>query len=487
MRYKPNSTFQLKWMLVFAVVFALAIGFAQGIKPVHADVAPPKAPPGANPDTGGVITQVRMMDEKVVIEVLEEYDITEMGSAFVWAEFHMKNLGDTTEVLMVRFPSSYNDGFSGYPEIENLMVYVDNATVPTSRVNLEGEPDNWDDPVQWVEFEVVFPPGEIVEIEVDYTLYGTGEYPFVSYAYLLETGAGWNGTIGSAEIIVRFPYKLNAGIFSDGSPGWGGTTPGVYLNTEENELFWYFEDFEPTSENNISFVTVWPSVWQKIIDEQKNVSDFPNDGEAWGRLAKLYKETSRLRRGTRTDAGGIFLYKASIEAYQKAVDLLPDDALWHVGYIDLISWDSWITTAYRASENDRSIVLDALSELHNIYLLNTENEFIQNYLGEFIYQAVHEVDGEYVFYWLTQTPTLEVFSWQATATKEVLSTVTPIPPETKPTQTPLNDVGEAEESDSIDEDGARKRFLPICGSIIMFPFALAMMLVVPKIQLKKLG
>ena len=483
MRYKINQTIKLKWLLVFTVVFALAIGFAQGIKTVRADVAPPKAPPGANPDTGDVITQVRMMDEKVVIEVLEEDDITQMGTAFVWAEFHMKNLGNTTEVLMVRFPSSYNDGFSGYPEIKNLMVYVDNATVPTSRIDLEGDPDNWDDPVQWVEFEVVFPPGKIVEIEVDYTLYGTGEYPFVSYGYLLQTGAGWNGTIGSAEIIVKLPFTANPGnVFIDSSPGWGETTPGAHLSG--NEVSWYFEDFEPAREHNISIALVWPSAWNKVEEAQKQVWDFPDDGEAWGILAKIYKELSRLSRETRRDSGGIWLHNLSKEAYEKCLTLLPDDAFWQIGYIDLLSWDSWITTGYRASEEDRSIMLDAFSELHNINLLNPENEFIQNYLDQFPPFMIDEVDDEYVFYWLTHTPTLEVYSWQTTATKEVLSTGTPIPPEPDPTQPPpasaetVEDASPAEESD-------QKGSLPFCGSIIMFPFALVMILVVPKIQSRK--
>lgn len=482
MRYKPNQSLSLKWLLVFAVILALAAGLAQKSISVRADVAPPKAPPGANPEVAQ-ITQVRMMDEKVVIEVLEEDDITQMGTAFVWAEFHMKNLGDTTEVLMVRFPSSYNDGFSGYPEIKNLMVSVDNATVPTSRVNLEGEPDNWDDPVQWVEFEVVFPPGEIVEIEVDYTLYGTGEYPFVSYSYLLETGAGWNGTIGSAEIIVRFPYKLNAGIFSDGSPGWGGTTPGVYLNTEENELFWYFEDFEPTSENNISFVTVWPSVWQRIIDEQKHVSDFPNDGEAWGRLAKLYKETSRLRRGTRTDAGGIHLYKASIEAYKKALDLLPDDALWHAGYADLLLNNSFYT--YRLSAAGRDEILQALNEIYTAYKLDPDHSIIQEIANQFPREAITEENGELVFYWLTQTPALadvepqETTAPQADPTSVTFITATPQP---EPTQPPT---AVSVVDPSGEENISEKKSLPICGSTILFPLGLIVAVSLPQIRSKK--
>ena len=132
------------WVLVFLCA-ALIINPA---RPVFADVAPPANPPGANPSPDGEVTQVRMVDEKVVIHVQEETEISEMGTARVWAEFHMLNLGEVSETLMVRFPTSFNDGFYNYPEIEDLMVYVDNLSVSTSRIKLEGEPEQWDDPVQ---------------------------------------------------------------------------------------------------------------------------------------------------------------------------------------------------------------------------------------------------------------------------------------------------------------------------------------------------
>ncbi len=485
MRYKFNQSISLKWMLVSAVILTLAAGLTLKITPVRADVAPPKAPPGSNPDIGTMETNVRMMDEKVVIEIQEEDDITQMGSARVWAEYHMKNLGNATEVLMVRFPSSFNDGFSGYPEIEDMMVYIDNISVPTSRIDLAGEPDNWEDPVQWVEFEVVFPPGKIVEIEVDYTLYGTGEYPFVSYGYLLETGAGWNGTIGSAEIIVRLPFTAIPGtVFIDSSPGWGGTTPGAHLSG--NEVTWYFEDFEPAYEHNISIAMVWPSAWHKVMEEENQVWDFPNDGDAWGRLAKLYKEMSRLRHGTREDAGGSWLFDQSAEAYKQALTLHPDDALWHAGYADLLVWNSiW---EYRDSAEARGEFIEALRHMQIAYMLDPDQPYIQDYLqrSTFPKEAVDKEGGEYEFYWLTQTPTLQIGQTVATqqqvSTQAVLYTATPEPTDLPPTQPPPTQTAAADQEPTEEGGGFS---LPFCGSIIMFPFALVMILVVPKIQSKK--
>jgi len=470
-----------KKVLIGALILAVTYVLVSRIHPAYADVAPPESPPGANPSPDGEVTQVRMVDEKVVIEVQAEEDISKMGTARVWAEFQMLNLGDVKETLMVRFPTSFNDGFYRYPEIEDLMVYVDNQFVPTSRIELEGEPEQWNDPVQWAEFEVVFPPGDTIEIEVDYTLQGTGEYPFVSYSYLLETGAGWNGTIGSAEIIVRLPYKATAQtVFIDSSPGWGQTTTGAYL--EGNEVSWYFEDFEPAWKNNISIALVWPSAYNKVEEEEQNVRDFPNDGEAWGRLAKNYKEISLLRKATRDDAGGIQLYQLSVDAYEKSLSLLPNDALWHVGYADLLCWNSSYT--YRYSEEGRAEFLLALNEMYIAYTLDPDHSIIQDYLsGWYPREAVDEVNGEYVFYWLTQTPTLVNVQPPATATEEVLPNVILVPTEPEPTQPPPA-VVESGDPDSTDEDGVG-RFLPICGSMLLFPLVFGVFIARPLLTSKR--
>ena len=74
---------------------------------------------------------------------------------------------------------------------------------------------------------MVFPPGQEVLIEVRYILEGTGEYPFISFAYLLETGAGWKDTIGSAEVTLRLPYDISVqNVFINSGPGWGDTSQG---------------------------------------------------------------------------------------------------------------------------------------------------------------------------------------------------------------------------------------------------------------------
>lgn len=475
----------LKQSSVWVLIFLCAALIIYPARPASADVAPPENPPGANPSPDSEVTQVRMMDEQVVIHVQEETDLSKMGTASVWAEFHMLNLGEVSETLMVRFPTSSNDGFSNYPEIEDMMVYIDNLSVPTSRIKLEGEPEQWDDPVQWAEFEVVFPPGEMVEIEVEYTLKGTGEYPFVSYSYLLETGAGWKGTIGSAEIIVRLPYEATTQtVFIDSHPGWGPTTTGAQLNG--NEVSWYFEDFEPVWENNISISLVWPSAWHKVELERKNVAANPEDGEAWGRLGMIYKDISILRRSPREDPGGRELYQLSEEAYQQTLKLLPEDALWHAGYADLL-FLKYYWTFYSSSEEGRDGMVRALEEIFIAYTLDPDHPYIKDYVEKgyfFPRDAVDQVGDQYVFFWLTQTPTLQPSrtafqtpTIQISATEMPISTGTASPElQSSATHTPTEISGVNEEQSS------RKFPLPICGSMIVFPFLLIIPLVQPLLR-----
>lgn len=480
---------RLYWLAIGIAVFFLSM--LVFIQPVRADVAPPQAPPGSNPVAGTVDTQVRMEHEKVVIAIQEVEDFDQKGTARVWAEFHMENKGGTAETLMVRFPISYDDGWGGYPEIEDLMVYVNNLSVDTSEIKLESGPEVWDTRISWTEFEVTFPPDEIVEIEVDYTLNGTGYYPFVTYEYLLQTGAGWKGTIGSAEIIVRLPYPAAPeNVLLEGSTGWGGTTPGAELI--ENEIRWFLEDFEPESDHNISVALLRPSLWQRILDEQQYVSDFPQDGDAWGMLARYYKEATNLSKGYRTDTGGISLYQQSISAYKKALELLPNDALWHFGYADLLLWRSgW---GYGFTAEIREEFLEGLYQLHLAYQLDPNLEVVQNYLTAFFLRdAVMEVNGEYTFTWLTQTPMLEETDTdQATidagnATEEaaaLLSTPSPVILETEtpePEQDdPAGEVSDAAEDPGDDTEG--KVALPFCSSVIVFPLLLGFIAAAPAIR-----
>jgi hypothetical protein len=447
-----------RWL---AVVLVFVIAIAPSI--VHADVAPPAQPPGSNPGPETEGTQVRMVAEKVLIDVLSNTPSGSLGRAKVTADFTMRNMGSTAESMGVRFPISSDNGFGEFPEIKDLQIFVDNKSVTTHRIS-ELDPGWSSDPVPWSEFNVNFPPNVDVSIRVIYTLEGMGEYPYVAFFYIFHTGAGWQGTIGSADLIVRLPYEANSYnvIFND-EIGWSSTAPGGVINGRE--VRWHFEDFEPDQGNDFQLSLVMPLAWQKVLDEQANIQKNPNDGEAWGRLGKAYKEILFYRRGFRSDdAGGKELYQLSIDAYEKAVTLKPDDALWHAGFADLLAVHS-----YYASQEDQNVQGDMVRSMQEIHraLELSPNDAKVNEIAEEVYSffpdAIQQLESGYDFLWLTATPV------SAAPTSLALEELTSTPQATTPPLSTSTAVPVGEASPTSEPPTARN---PICGSFLFIPLAL---------------
>jgi len=452
-----------RWLALILVVVMLGVPSV-----VRADVAPPGQPPGSNPGPETEDTQVRMVAETVVMDVLGNTPSGSLGRARVTADFTMRNLGTSAESMGVRFPISSNNGFGKFPEIKDLQIFVDNKSVSTRRI-LEADPMWSSDPVPWSEFNVNFPLNVDVNIRVTYILEGMGEYPYVAFFYLFHTGAGWQGTIGSADLIVRLPYEANTyNVIFNEQIGWSSTTPGGVI--DEREVRWHFEEFEPEQSNDFQLSLVMPSAWQKVLDEQANIQKNPNDGEAWGRLGKVYKEIQLYRRGFRTDDGGIELYQLAIEAYEKAITLKPDDALWHAGFADLLAVHSYYENFGSTDASpDTFDTLRAMQEINRALELAPNDPKVKE-IAETIYylfmDAVEQTDNGYVFHWLTATPisaspTLVPVESTSTpqATTPPLATETTVPTkEATSTSTPLT---------------AKN---PICGSVLFIPLALVVFL-----------
>ena len=429
---------------------------------VRADVAPPAYPPGSNPEPGSEITQVRMVAETVVIEVLQ----SDNNQARVTADFTMRNLGTAAESMGVRFPLSADDGFGRFPEVRNLSVKVDGKTMTTRRIMAVDPVWGWGEDVPWAEFNVTFPPNQDVNIQVTYTLDGTGEYPFISYSYIFHTGAGWKDTIGSADLIVRLPYEANPyNVILDEQIGWSQTTTGGVFSG--NEIKWRFEDFEPERENNFEISLVMPSAWRKVLNEQSNLQKDPNDGEAWGRLGKLYKEMFFYRRGFRLDAGGQELYQLSVQAYEQAVTLKPDDALWHAGFADLLAVHAYYDT--QEGTDSRAEMLRSMQEIDLAIGLAPDDSKVQE-IAEKIYflfpEAIQQLESGYDYLWLTATPELVLAQAEPTETPiEAAST----PPATAPPPAAESAVP-AQEAEPTPAPATPKN--PVCGTAFLIPFAL---------------
>ena len=432
----------------------------------RADVAPPIYPPGSNPQPGAEITQVRMTAETVVIEVQKDITPDSLGWAQVTADFTMRNLGSQEERMAARFPLGADNGWTGYSELENLRIKVNGRPVQYRRANYPDVRYQMDE-VPWAEFDITFPAGQDVSILVEYDLQGSGYYPFTAFYYILETGAGWKDTIGSADVILRLPYEASSqNVIMDVQIGWAETTSGGVF--DGNEVRWHFEEFEPGMDQpvqNMEFALVAPPAWENVLAARANVENYPGDGEVWGMLGKSYKEVFLMSKGYREDAGGQELYQLSVEAYEKCLSLKPNDAQWHAGFADLLAnratWDFWISGT--TPEMYRS-----LEEIHTALELAPNDpvvrEIAQN-IGYLSYGGVIQNGDNFDFPWLTATPTVlpptptMVPVDEATATPPAIASATAPaePTQANPTQT--------------NPTPAPQSSSPICGSAAFLPLA----------------
>ena len=369
---------------------------------VLADVAPPANPPGSNLQPGSETTQVRMVAETVQIDVKAD---NRLGTAHITADFTMHNLGSQDENMAVRFPITANDGFGNYPEIKELVIKVNGQQISYQRTNY---PDirYQDKDVPWAEFNITFPAGPDVPIQVAYNLNGSGYMPYTAFYYILETGAGWKDTIGSADIILRLPYPASPqNVVIDMQIGWAETPSGGVING--NEVRWHFDNFEPGPNGpvqNMEFGLVAPVIWQNIIKVRNNATQNPNDSEAWGQLAMAYKQIFLMGKGYRSDAGGEELYQLSIAAYEKCLELNPKDAQWHAGFADLLAsrsyWDRWMS-------GPTADTYRAFNEIHTaLHLVPNDPKVLEiaNMIQSMFPDGMFQTGTGYDFPWLTETP-----------------------------------------------------------------------------------
>ncbi|HUH98833.1 MAG TPA: hypothetical protein VLZ89_15840 [Anaerolineales bacterium] len=424
-----------------------------------ADVAPPANPPGSNLQPGTETTQVRMMAESVLIDVKNDTSANSLGSAAVTADFTMRNLGSNDESMAARFPISADNGFGQYPEITNLAITVNGKKISYRRASYPDVRSQGQN-VPWAEFEVAFPSGQDVGIEVVYNLAGSGypDLPYSSYYYILETGAGWQGTIGSADITLRLPYPADPENIALDQIGWAQTTPGGTIGGKE--MHWHFENFEPGPNgvvDNMEFALVAPYAWQTILKDRGMVASMPDDGEAWGQLAKAYKAIFFLNKAYRTDAGGAEIYQSSLAAYEKCLTFLPNDAEWHAGFAELLAsrsyWD-------RSASGPTAETYRAFQEIQTALQLSPDDAKVQDIAQEIsnmFPEAVSPTGSSYDFVWLTQTPT---------PLPAVPTTATPEPQETLAPPTGL--------PSTPNPPSPSKSPWPFCGTAVLAPLAIAL-------------
>ena len=410
----------MKKGIIFLLVLFVVIVIT---KPVSGNAFPPPNPPGENPSPANQQTMVRMVAETVTIEVLmneQESDI----EANVTADFVMQNTGLYSESMAVRFPIGWDDQW-GKPRIKNMVVKVNNEEVKLRQ--LAGKEHNFlaninDAPA--VEFDVTFPPEQDVLLQVSY-LYigGSAGVTLGNFEYIFETGAGWNGNIGRADLILKYPFELEKYMFNLCDMYERCFSNDGVIN--DRSITWNFRDFDPTYKDNFGISIVAPSVWQQVLADRIIVTSDPGDSEAWSRLGELYMELFFHRRYygeplnhhlksdevKTSDPVAWQLLKMSDEAYKMAVNPKLDEAGSHALYALLLGYADEL--GYTGIEKtSRSI--KAADEIHQALMLNGDNnDYFVNIIAEhlaccLIPEGVRQNEGIYVFDfpWLTQTPVL---------------------------------------------------------------------------------
>ena len=483
----------IAWTTILVVFLAICGLCVAHVRPVSADIAPPPPPSGANLLPGEDTTQVRMVSERVVLD-FPSTSQDKTWNAGVTAEFHMRNLGSAAESMNVRFPMymSYEDcnTDSPYPAIQNFGARVNGGAVAVTYDEVTATLRDGSTVKRpcWATFPALFPAGKDVTLTVTYKV--QGDYidhgsltNYLKFNYILRTGAGWKGTIGTADIIARLPYNVNYTTIYE-------TQPLATLNG--SEAHWHFEDFEP--DQDISLVIMNPLNLAAIQKWAAAVAANPQDGEAQGQLGKAYKGAVVLERGFRDGAAALELRQRSLDAYQKAVTLLPRDADWHYGYADLLCWQAvWpmngadqdhLTANLTACVQQLKAALDinpahakALDLLHQLAENGNLGDSVVKFNGEkpdflILTPGVYKSPTPYV-YPDTATPTAKPTKPAAASatpapvepTATLLPSDTPAPAATDTPVPPTAIVSAPQPSATTAAKPASK--IPLCGSILL--------------------
>lgn len=348
--------------IIFLIVFLFSV--LVPFQSAHADIAPPSQPSGSN-IVPGEVTMVQMMYERVVIDLRAPW--SDGINADVTAKFVMRNQGTIDEQMTIGFPlNHFGDMNLDYsiPKLSDLKVKVDGFLVSVQYPSDDSWLVNENQEtltIDWAIFDVVFPVGRDVVVEVNYKQPPTFDAPTTQYDYILITGAGWYGTILSGDIIFRLPYTVSFGenYWTYEENIWGGVDTETIV---ENEVRWHFENFEPEnySKDNWKVHVIRPKDWERVITAREALIDNQYNSKLWMELGNAYSNAAIKLGGKTCDSSS-----KAILAYQQSAALQPDFAEVHAllaqeyykAYCDSEFGPSWM----QPDENLRQAALQELS------------------------------------------------------------------------------------------------------------------------------
>jgi len=300
-------------------------------------------------------TPIQMAAEKVVLNVRpatevddtvvkrnpEEYGLSwspyspDMYPAMadVIADFTMVNPADETLSMTAWFPLASALETVEWdllpdeivPSIERFQVIVDGKPLDYSVSELPNPKGEDKPPLPWASFPIIFPAGEATHVQISYVLPAWWGYEglTMSLYYIFQTGAGWAGPIGEAELVVNLPYPAS--------------TETIYAmpdggQIEGHQVRWTWVAFEPGPQDDFFIQLMLLDRWDELQSARARVTVNPQDGEAWLNLASTY---SMLTRGKHYSAAqmlpgfGETFQPLGVQAVQEALRLLPGDGRPH--------------------------------------------------------------------------------------------------------------------------------------------------------------
>lgn len=424
-----------KPVLIFAiliVIFSTCI-----VENAKADISPPVAP-----GIGGLEpfdyqdTQVQMVYERVEMELFTVYeegfeDEPPTYKINVVAWFVMRNQGNQAEQMQAMFPTkNFNDclefnqvssppSYAHYEIVpDSFNFQVDGENVPFTEIETKHPYDEickspgWD--MTWAAFDVTFPVDKDVLVRVEYQMQSYSQDKIHNMQYILETGSGWKGPIGTAYIIVKFPNIVSQEFIIE------ETTNGY--QTLHNEIFWSFKNIEPTRNDNILVSFVAPDIWLKINTLKGNISNDPNDIDSWIELAKTYNNIGSWKPNQNRSQ---FHVDKAYDTYYEGVKKNPNKAEMLSAYASFL-FDKCCMIESPSEKNintiqpliEKALSLDPSNETAHILKVNLENS----------------VDGLTINVPNTHTPTptlTPVNTKVPTYTKTHQATITATQPETQ--------------------------------------------------------
>lgn len=269
--------------------------------------------------------------------------------ADVQADFTMRNPTSQAVNLLAWFPlASALEKVSWeinpdetVPRIASFKVMVDGNPIDYTVSELPN-PKGTDKPLlPWASFPVSFPAGKDTRIQVSYLfpLQPAVKGSELALYYIFQTGAGWAGPIGQAELILNLPYpalaetlaRMDASIlglpYFKADPDANLPMDGII---EGSQARWTWTDFEPGPQDDFSIWLVDPAQYQQLQTARATVQSNPQDGQVWLELASIYRNLATVAWNYPSIFAGSYL-SAGLEAYQKAVELLPEHPEPHLG------------------------------------------------------------------------------------------------------------------------------------------------------------